>query len=731
MIFLLFSFSVSQNWIGLDFGSFYMKACNFTPSRNPQMLINHQSKRLTPTLLAFRTDKKDLLQSENYNTEESLAQFRHFIGIDAQSILSNHPSAGSGYFPAFIDSNDKWSAKLSQKLYIQNPKEKFGFFNMTSAFLYFYLLNVVGNSHENMSIAVTFPTSFTIPQKLELYHALKVIKVSDIDLVPDSLAVAYYFAIEGRHLGKTVLIIDVGATSVKAYAIRVEKTTHGLENKHYVDLYSYVINHEIGGAYITSILVDYMMNEYQKKYGHKENPIKFTDAEKRRFFDSAEKVKCQLSQLREIQVTVDNIQGNSFLFSMKVTKFEELITDMLYNITDVVQQAAGNLKIDAIEIIGGSSRIPKVQQMIMRSLYVQTIGHTLNADEVLAIGALYSFKTKLFVYDHTHQCKGLYCYTYPDETLEVCTEKNSIANIKLSTHPGVLHYKYHRKNFDSNRLQTRSWNITWSDKKEVPYTIPFHSLRDYHQVFEENNPENTYPIKYLWPKDHNHKFIRILSHHYQKQSEAEQKINQIEEIFLALSENYELKPSLHEMFIEQEIDQINLLFLRVKNQIFDSYANPTSSEIDSIYNDLMKYYKRYKIIETTKSQISRMKSLIQEVEELYKRAKMNYHKNIIHEHLISIKVALHDQEQLLEKEIKNHDPNINVEESEQTISKLIDSYRKLVSNFNKDLKAIHEENAKFLPLYGAIVKKIRKWDWLCKILDFDYLLPENIRRRRV
>ena len=197
---------------------------------NPQIITNRQTKRITPTFLAFRPNNNFNPNLSSSLDEEEVMSLEHEIGVNAIDILQKREWAGSGFFPAFIDANQKYAEKLSKKLFIPNPyKNRFGFFNLTSSFINFYIENVYGYIPNNNShLQIVVPSYYTLPQNKFVVAACEAAGFKKVSIFPEYFAIASYYAYMKSHLFEKVfqqyLFVDVGATSVKAYLLRFSMT---------------------------------------------------------------------------------------------------------------------------------------------------------------------------------------------------------------------------------------------------------------------------------------------------------------------------------------------------------------------------------------------------------------------------------------------------------------------------------------------------------------------------
>ena len=377
--------------IGIDCGSFLTKSSITKPFDIPTVGLYHQSKRSIPSFLAFRAKP-----SFNFNTKTTLSEGESELlspefGERALTAMDFRPWMGSGYF-SFLAGTDKKG--FSDNLHVNMTAARVKYNDLIPLFLNYYMKGVYGSNYTNVSeVTLVFPATATIDQRLIFERGLESLGIFNHSTIDDVDAISYAYTLEKiskfSKKSNKVLFIDIGSTSVKSYIVKFELSN----KKPKVTRLSYSIRYETGGAYITNGIVDSMIS----KIGLNRN---VTVAERQRLFTAAEKIKNQLTILNQSSVIVENVDGRDFEYKMERKELEELPSlseKLAHAVKETINEATkdSNIAFDEIELIGGSSRVPYIQshiQSIIKQIPKHSktiIGHSLNADETLAIGAGY------------------------------------------------------------------------------------------------------------------------------------------------------------------------------------------------------------------------------------------------------------------------------------------------------------------------------------------------------
>lgn len=610
--FFLYQFSISAGYFAIDFGSYFCKMGNVSLMGYPQIITNRQTKRLTPTFLAFRPNGKFDSKSTGPLTKEEVMSLEHEIGVNAIDILQKRPWAGSGFFPAFIDATPNYAEQLSKRLFISNPHNstRFGFYNLTSSFIHFYIENVYSHIPDSKwHLQVVVPNFYTIPQQHFISSACKTAGIKNVSIITDTAAIAYYYAHMKSHLfqkePKAYLFVDVGATSVKSYLMGFSMAQ---KDQILIQRISYVYNDNTGGAYATARLAEYLKKQIKEKNINLVSDVNL--------FEIAEKAKCQLTLSNDVQVNIDVEEGKAFSINITRKIFEELIVDFIIETVNVALKAAGQYKIDRVEIIGGSSRIPKLQQSLMKALNVKRLGKSLNADEVLTLGALYSqikLEDEKVILFKDLTIRPSIAAKYDGDMTIVCNSSSCINLLLLKNQPTSFSLIYSNKTFNKH-LRTRKWTYKWKSSNSSNPNIVYFNLfnADVNKVGEVVGNKNktkqdskqkelhltdlelnfNFSVDYVKPNDWMTNFVDILSNQYISQKTSAELINAIEELYYSMIQNGEILPFYSNSFNSEDIQKLEKMLNEIKLSIVDRVTNLPEERIKPLLQELSDYKYR-------------------------------------------------------------------------------------------------------------------------------------------
>ena len=358
----------------IDFGSYYSKSAVVGQS---DVVMNYETQRLTPTFVGLRTKNFDVTSPGNVSDSEAKLMVPVF-GNRVLSLMESKPWAGTGFLPLFVDMSDRYIEETVKALFVNKRAAKVQFRDLLRIFFKEYIeCMALGASVKVDHVGIVVPASFTFQQRRELQACIKDVGYRWLGTIDDADAVAYHYAYDKLGMAnRTVLFIDVGATSVKAFCVKFESDS---EQKTVVfDRLSYYVEWDQGGAFLTAKLAELI----QKKIGKKS----YSDVEKRIIFNAAEKIKCKLSIMPNVTEELE-IGGDEISVDVRKEEVSELAVALANTVDKVIAKAREGLKIDAIEVIGGSFRVNSVQDVINRSAGNIPVGHSLNADEAIVVGA--------------------------------------------------------------------------------------------------------------------------------------------------------------------------------------------------------------------------------------------------------------------------------------------------------------------------------------------------------
>jgi L1 cell adhesion molecule like protein len=188
---------------------------------------------------------------------------------------------------------------------------------------------------------------------------------------------------------KTVLIFDLGGGTLDVSIINIDP---GVD----IDMGIFEVkatagDTHLGGEDFDSLMVKHFVRDFLKKY--KTNDIRSNPKALRRLRTACEKAKRMLSSTTQTTIEIDSLHdGIDFHATISRARFEELNMELFRQCIDNVEKCLGDAnmeksKIHDVVLVGGSSRIPKVQQLLQDFFDGKELCKSINPDEAVAYGA--------------------------------------------------------------------------------------------------------------------------------------------------------------------------------------------------------------------------------------------------------------------------------------------------------------------------------------------------------
>ncbi|KAF5345892.1 hypothetical protein D9758_011451 [Tetrapyrgos nigripes] len=375
--------------VGVDFGTLHSKI-GVARHRGIDIITNEVSNRATPSLVAFGPKQRAI--GESAKTQE-ISNFKNTIGSlkrlagrslndpDIQKVEKKFINAslvdiqGSvGVEVNFLGERQKFSAVQLNAMYLGKLRD--------------IAASELKTGVTDLVIAV--PGWFTDVQRRAILDAASVAGLNVLRLISDTTAAALGYGITKSDLPEPesprhVCFVDVGHSSMSVAIVAFSKGQLVVKSAAY--------DRHLGGRDIDFALVRHFSEEFKGKY-----KIDVLSNPKATFRLAAgcEKLKKVLSANAEGPINVESIM-NDIDASSKLSRdeLEGLIADELSRITAPIQQAIADSgltidEIDAVELIGGSTRIPAIRNRIQTCFPNKTLSTTLNQDEAVARGATFT-----------------------------------------------------------------------------------------------------------------------------------------------------------------------------------------------------------------------------------------------------------------------------------------------------------------------------------------------------
>ncbi|XP_004292156.1 PREDICTED: heat shock cognate 70 kDa protein-like [Fragaria vesca subsp. vesca] len=239
--------------------------------------------------------------------------------------------------------------------------------------------------HAVKNVVITVPAYFNNFQRQATKDAGVIAGMNVMRVLnePTSAAIAYGLDKRATNIGgNNVLIFDLGGGTFDVSLLQIEdeifkvKATAG--------------DTHLGGEDFDNRMVNHFRQEFEKK--HKKD-ISNDPKALRRMKTSCERAKRTLSSTAETTIEIDSLfEGIDFHSKITRAKFEELNMDLFRKCMKTVEDCVGDAKMDInsiqdIVLVGGSSRIPKIQQLLQDFFNGKELCKSINPDESVAYGA--------------------------------------------------------------------------------------------------------------------------------------------------------------------------------------------------------------------------------------------------------------------------------------------------------------------------------------------------------
>ncbi|HOO67846.1 MAG TPA: molecular chaperone DnaK [Bacilli bacterium] len=341
--------------IGIDLGTTNSCVC-VLEAGEAKVIPNPEGNRTTPSVVAFKNGEK-------------------IVGDAAKRQMITNPNTISS-IKRLMGSNEKVEAEGKK----YTPQE-------ISAMILSYMKDYAESylGEKVTKAVITVPAYFNDSQRQATKDAGKIAGLEVERIINEPTAAALAYGLDKQDKSEKVLVYDLGGGT---FDVSILELGDGV-----FEVKSTSGNNHLGGDDFDKRIMDYLVETFKKENGIDLSKDKMA---MQRIKDAAEKAKKDLSGVTTTQISLPFItQGSDgpihFETSMTRAKFEELIDDLLESTLDPVRKALKDAKlskkdIDKVLLVGGSTRIPKVVELIKKELG-QDPSKGVNPDEVVAMGA--------------------------------------------------------------------------------------------------------------------------------------------------------------------------------------------------------------------------------------------------------------------------------------------------------------------------------------------------------
>jgi molecular chaperone DnaK len=364
--------------IGIDLGT-TNSVVAVMEGGEPAVIVNQEGGRTTPSVVGFTKDGERLVgqvakRQAVTNPENTVFSIKRFMGRKHTEVPQE--IARVPYRLVKADNGDAWVEVRGKKY---SPPE-------ISAMILQKLKTAAEDylGHKVTDAVITVPAYFNDAQRQATKDAGKIAGLNVLRIVNEPTAAALAYGLDKKS-DETIAVYDFGGGT---FDISILEVGEGV-----VEVKATNGDTHLGGDDLDQRVIDWMVSEFKKSDGVDLSKDRMAV---QRLKEAAEKAKIELSTVMETDINLPFItadQSGPKHLQMKLTraKFEQLVADLLQRSMEPVKQALADAgvkpsDIDEVVLVGGSTRIPKIQQLV-KEYFGKEPHKGVNPDEVVAVGA--------------------------------------------------------------------------------------------------------------------------------------------------------------------------------------------------------------------------------------------------------------------------------------------------------------------------------------------------------
>jgi molecular chaperone DnaK len=365
--------------IGIDLGTTNSVVATMEGD-TPTVIVNSEGGRVTPSVVAFTKTGERIVgqiakRQAALNPEKTVYSIKRFMGRKYSEVTEELKQVPYKVVPG---PNDAVRIDIEGKLY--SPEE------ISSYILRKLADDATKYLGEKVKDAViTVPAYFNDAQRQATKDAGQIAGLNVLRIINEPTAAALAYGLDKKK-NETILVFDLGGGT---FDVSILEVGDGV-----FEVKSTAGDTHLGGDDFDKRVVDWLVEEFRRDQG--------VDLSKdrqalQRLTEAAEKAKIELSSAMETEINLPFITADAsgpkhLLMKLTRAKFEQLTHDLIERTMGPVKQAIADAKItekdlDEVILVGGSTRIPAVKELVKRLTGGKEPNQSVNPDEVVAVGA--------------------------------------------------------------------------------------------------------------------------------------------------------------------------------------------------------------------------------------------------------------------------------------------------------------------------------------------------------
>jgi len=370
--------------IGIDLGTTY-SCVGIYKNGKAEIIVNDQGNRITPSVVSFTEEGERLIgdaakNQATINPTNTVYDAKRLIG---RRFSDNEVQKDASLLPyKIVDKNGKPFIQVE----INGEKKVFAPEEISAMVL--QKMKNIAETYLGQKVSravITVPAYFNDAQRQATRDAGTIAGLTVERIINEPTAAAIAYGLDKNKKDVNVLVFDLGGGTFDVSLLNLDE---GL-----FEVLATNGDTHLGGEDFDHRVVRFFLDEFKRKNPQAAQTIEKDKKAIQKFKREAEKAKRILSSQHEARVEIESLH-DGIDFSTKLTraKFEQLNNDLFVKTLKPVEQVLKDAKlskeqVDEIVLVGGSTRIPKVQQLLIDFFNGKKPKQGINPDEAVAAGA--------------------------------------------------------------------------------------------------------------------------------------------------------------------------------------------------------------------------------------------------------------------------------------------------------------------------------------------------------
>ncbi|MBA62543.1 MAG: molecular chaperone DnaK [Planctomycetaceae bacterium] len=372
--------------IGIDLGT-TNSVVAVVEGTDPKVIPNPEGSRLTPSVVAYSDGGETHVgeparRQAVTNPQRTVYSVKRFMGrrfaetTDADKMVPYDVSKGeNGYTQIRIDGSDYTPQEVSAKT-LRKLKEA------AESYL----------GHKVNKAVITVPAYFNDAQRQATKDAGQIAGLEVARIINEPTAAALAYGLD-KKTDERIVVFDLGGGTFDVSVLEVADTDSDDGSSRVFQVVSTSGDTQLGGDDFDEAIINYVADQFKSDNGV---DLREDTMALQRLQEACEKAKKELSSVPSTDINLPFITADAsgpkhLQMTITQAKFEELVDDLITRCRKPVEQALSDAgfspsDIDEIVLVGGSTRVPKVREMV-QSIFGKAPHQGVNPDEVVALGA--------------------------------------------------------------------------------------------------------------------------------------------------------------------------------------------------------------------------------------------------------------------------------------------------------------------------------------------------------